>query len=189
MSSSFRTCSRRWTQTSRLRASIATASKLRQTRSSATASTASTASTWAARPACICSSCCFQVLQGSSASLQAGCAGGCASRGCLVPTILPESSMDPLSARILDLAAPIWGPWTIAWVVCRLLVSRLRLRGAGFSPPERTQHHPEPVAFYTMRVTPPYRASPRWPPRCRSWPSPSRRPGWAAGRPRTSPRP
>ena len=64
MSSSFRTCSRRWTQTSRLRASIATASKLRQTRSSTTASTASTASTWVARHAWTYSSCCFQVLQG-----------------------------------------------------------------------------------------------------------------------------
>ena len=74
-------------------------------------------------------------------------------------------------------------------VVCRLLVSRLRLRGAGFSPPEQTQHHLEPVAFYTMSITPPSRASPRWPPRRRPSPSPSRRPGWVADRPPTSPRP
>ncbi|MBQ6649859.1 MAG: hypothetical protein IJM67_01255, partial [Atopobiaceae bacterium] len=53
---------------------------------------------------------------GSSASLLAGCAGGCASRGGLVPTILPESSMDPFSAQILDLAALIWGPWTIVCI-------------------------------------------------------------------------
>ena len=54
--------------------------------------------------------------RGSSASLLAGCAGGCASRGGLVPTILPESSMDPFSAQILDLAALIWGPWTIVCI-------------------------------------------------------------------------
>ena len=98
-----------------------------------------------------------------------------------------ERSANHLAERVLN--RPAIGSISGKSVVCRLLVSRLRLRGAGFSPPERTQHHPEPVAFYTMRVTPPYRASPRWPPRCRSWPSPSRRPGWAAGRPRTSPRP
>lgn len=84
---------------------------------------------------------------------------------------------------------PFFALWEWKRIVCRKLVSRLRSRGAGFSPPEQTQHHPEPVAFYTMRITPPSRASPRWPPRHRPWPSPSRRPGWAAGLPPTSPRP
>ena len=54
---------------------------------------------------------------------------------------------------------------TKTWlVVCRLLVSRLRLRGAGFSPPERTQHHPEPVASYTIGITQPFPVFPLSPP-------------------------
>lgn len=47
-------------------------------------------------------------------------------------------------------------------VVCRLLVSRLRLGGAGFSPPEQTEHRLEP-SFYTS-ITQPSQASPRWRP-------------------------
>ena len=49
-------------------------------------------------------------------------------------------------------------------VVCQLLVSRLRLRGAGFSPPEQTQHRPEPVTSYTIGITRPSPAFPLWPP-------------------------
>lgn len=41
-------------------------------------------------------------------------------------------------------------------VVCRLLVSRLRLGGASLGPPEQTEHHLESTTSYTIDITLPF---------------------------------
>lgn len=67
--------------------------------------------------------------------------------------------------------------------VCRSLASRLRLRGAGYSPPKQTQRHPESATPCTIGVTRPSPASPMAV-LLGSWRAPPRRRESAPGRAR-----
>ena len=84
-----------------------------------------------------------------------------ATRWRVSPFTPPSPSLQPVETGTIS---NFPNAHTFSRVVCQLLVSRLRLRGAGFSPPEQTQHRPEPVTSYTIGITRPSPAFPLWPP-------------------------